>query len=445
MAKDVHRRRRERLLEAIADTKHGRGMAIVPAATLVRRSNDVDYPFHQDADFRYLTGFPEPQAVAVLRPGQEHPFTLFVLPRNPEAETWTGRRHGTDEAKTVFGADEAKTIQELEPALPELLRGYDALYYFSGRRPDLDRSIDSVLRSLRMGTRDGVRVPYATIDLATVLHEHRLIKSPQEVECLRRAVQVTCQGHLAVMHFVREGVLERDVAAVLEYVFRRHGAEGVSYETVAASGSNACILHYTDSGSTLREGELLLVDAGALVQGYSGDITRTMPISGRFTPRQKDVYEVVLAAHRKAVDAIRPKAPCDAPHVAAVRSLTEGLVSLAVLDGDIEELIEKEAYKPYYMHRTGHWLGMDVHDVGRYLEKEKVYRPLEPGMALTVEPGIYLPKDDETVPADLRGIGIRIEDDVLVTSDGHEVLSAGLPITVEEIEEAMSKDLDLPL
>lgn len=444
MAKELHRRRRERLLEAIASSKHGKGMAIVPAATLKRRSNDVDYPFHQDPDFSYLTGYPEPGAVAVLRPDHDHPFTLFVLPHCPEAETWTGRRIGLDRAKEEYGADEAHPIDDLPSAVGDLFHGYEALFHKPGLQPELDRKIESQLQARRGRGREGAHVPTATVDLGSILHEHRLIKSPEEVEALRRAVEVTNQGHVAAMRALRPGLRESDVSAILEYVYRRNGAQGVAYENVVAAGANACVLHYTELQSLLRSEDLLLIDSGALVDGYSGDITRTLPVSGRFETAQKDVYQVVLEANRQAIEEVRPGAPFDAFHKAAVRILTDGLVSLGVLQGDLDDLIEKEAYKPYYMHRTGHWLGMDVHDVGRYFEKEKVARTLESGMALTVEPGLYLPEDDESVPAALRGIGVRIEDDVVVTDSGNEVLSAALPISPDEIEREMAETVDLP-
>jgi Xaa-Pro aminopeptidase len=444
MPTEHHRRRRARLLEALSSGPAGRGVAIVPAATLQRRSNDTHFPFHQDPDFRYLTGFPEPDAVAVLRPGHEHPYTPFVNPRDPTAEIWNGRRAGVDGARERYGADAAHPIGELEKALPDLLRGHEALHHRPGLRPALDRMLQDTLETLRARTRDGVMVPSAVVDLGALLHEHRLVKAPEEIEAMRRAARVSAAGHDAAMRFTRPGVNEADVQAVLEYVFRRAGAQGVGYDSIVAGGANACILHYTENDAELRDGDLLLIDAGAEVDGYSGDVTRTFPVSGKWSPAQRRVYAVVLEAQRQSIEAVRPGARFVDYHDVAVRVLTEGLVDLGLLEGAVDDLIESEAYKRFYMHRTGHWLGMDVHDVGRYHEAENLTRKLEPGMVLTVEPGLYIAEDDEGVPADYRGIGIRIEDDVLVTPEGRDVLSEGSPKDPGAIEARMAEPLELP-
>lgn len=419
-------------------------MAIIPAATMRYRSHDQSFPFYQDPDFRYLTDFPEPDAIAVLRPGHDKPFTLFVLPRDPAKETWTGRRFGVEGAKERFGADASHELEEFEKALPDLLSGYDALYYRPGRRPSLDHPIQSTLEKLRAKTRDGVRVPWAIVDPGTVLHEHRLIKGPEEIDAIRRAVAVSAAGHLAAMRFIRAGLLELDVQAVLEYVFKRHGAEDVAFDTVVAAGANACILHYPQKQSRLEDGDLLLMDAGALLDGYSGDITRTVPISGKFSPAQRRLYDIVLAALCAAGDETRPGRDIGDVHAAAVRVLTEGMVDAGLLEGEVDQLISDKEYNKYYTHRTSHWLGMDVHDVGRYFETETKTRTLEAGMALTIEPGIYVPSNDTSAPEEYRGIGIRIEDDFLVTPDGAENLSSAIPRAATEIERLMEEPFDPP-
>ncbi|MGK0674371.1 MAG: Xaa-Pro aminopeptidase [Halothiobacillaceae bacterium] len=421
-------RRRKRLLAQLGPE----GIAILPAAVERVRNRDTHYPFRQDSDFRYLTGFDEPDAVLVLVPGHEEgPFILFVRPRDPEREQWDGRRAGVMGARKLYGADQAYAIDELDERLPALLAGREQLYaplddgHFAQR-------LLGWLAKVRRQQRAGVKAPVGWLDLAPLMHEMRLFKDEDEANVLRKACQVTALAHQRVMQALHPDQPEYALEAELLYTFRVHGGEP-AFPPIVAGGANACILHYTENRDMLKKGELVLVDAGCEWGGYCGDITRTLPVGGRFSPAARELYAVVLAAQQAAIDAVRPGASWDAPHQAAVRVLTEGLVELGLLKGKIDRLIEKEAYKRFYMHRTGHWLGMDVHDVGAY-KVDGAWRPLEPGMALTVEPGLYIDAGRD-VPKVFRNMGIRIEDDVLVTREGCEVLTAQAPKSIEALEE----------
>jgi Xaa-Pro aminopeptidase len=426
--------RRQRFMEAMNG-----GVAVFFAAPSRTRSNDTEYKYRQDSTFHYLTGFGEPEAAAVLRPGHpEHPYVLFVRPRNPERETWEGRRAGPEGAVPRFAADAAYPIEELENRLPDLLENAKQVYVAMGESPERDALILGAVRALKAKVRRGVTAPSAFLDPAAVINEMRLKKTPEELERMRRAAAISSEAHRAAMQALRPGMHEYEIEALIEYAFRRHGASGPAYNTIVGTGANATILHYVENSDVCRDGSLLLVDAGAEFEGYSADITRTYPVSGRFTPVQKQAYQIVLAAQLAAIDRVRAGTPFDAVHGAALTVLVEGLVTLGVLSGKAEELIEKEAYKPYYMHQTSHWLGLDVHDVGAY-RTGGAWRALEPGMVLTVEPGLYFGEDQEDVPPALRGMGIRIEDDVLVTGGAPGVLTAATPKTTEEVESVMAR------
>jgi Xaa-Pro aminopeptidase len=413
------------------------GVAIFPAAPTAIRNSDVEHEYRQDTDFYYLTGFEEPNSVAVLIPDNpEHRFVLFVQPKDREREVWTGWRAGEEGARRDYGADAAFTIDKLDAELPKLAEKADRIYYRFGGDPDFDkRLIGLIQRFQRQRQREGTG-PTSVIDPAEMLHEMRLIKTPDELQTLRRAIDITCEGHLAAIDALRPGAYEYEIEAVIGYVFRKNGSPRPGYAPIVGSGANATVLHYTVNNRRTTDGELVLIDAGAEFGYYTGDVTRTLPVGGRFSREQADLYQLVLDAQIEAINSIAPGATFIEPHNRAVRVLTEGLVRLGLLEGDIDKLIEEGAFRKFYMHRTSHWLGMDVHDAGPYKVADE-WRQLAPGMVLTVEPGLYIAEDLEGIDPRYRGIGIRIEDDVLVTKAGHEVLSARVPKTIEEIERAM--------
>jgi Xaa-Pro aminopeptidase len=415
----------------------GEGVALFYAAPEKIRSNDTHYKFRQDSTFYYLTGFNEPGSAIVLLPGHpDHEVVMFVRPRDRDMEIWNGRRAGPEGVKERFGAQASYTIDKL----PEMLAGYlaktDRFFYGIGRQADRDREVLGVMEGLRQKVRLGLKAPSQMIDPAAILNEMRLHKTAEEAEVMRQACRITSEGHIAAMQAVKPGMYEYQVEALIEQEFRARGAAAPGYGTIAGSGVNATVLHYVENESICRDGELLLVDAGAEYMGYSGDITRTFPVNGKFSAAQRAVYEIVLDAQMKAIAACRPGAGFVDVHNIALRALVEGLVKLGVLKGSVDEIIKNETYKPVYMHRTSHWLGLDVHDVGEYRRGDED-RPLEPGMVLTVEPGLYFTEWWEEGPAEYRGIGIRIEDDVLITEKGHEVLTS-VPKTVAEIEAVMA-------
>jgi Xaa-Pro aminopeptidase len=428
----VHRERRERLLSAI-----GNGVAIFPGAPELRKSRDTDVPYRQDSDLHYLTGFPEPGAVAVFTPhDSERRFTLFVRPRDAEREVWDGAREGVEGARERYGADAAYPIEALDDELKGLLEPADAVWY--GVRGDggaMDARILRLLAGFRTSRPRSGRGPWDLRDPAALLDPIRRVKDPGEIERLRRAARVSAEGHLAAMRAGRPGAGEWEVQGALEAVFRAAGpGYAVAYPSIVGSGPNATVLHYVSAHRRMEDGDLVLVDAGAEVEMYAGDITRTWPASGRFTPTQREAYEIVLGALEAAIAEVRPGAPVSAVHEAARRVLTEGMVRLGLLEGPAEARIEDGGFKRFFMHNTSHWLGLDVHDVGVYREADGEPTRLEPGMVLTVEPGLYVAADAEGVPEALRGLGIRLEDDVLVTEDGHEVLTRHVPVAVEEVE-----------
>ncbi len=431
--KREHAARRRRLMHMM-----GKGsIAIVPTAPVRRRNRDVEYPYRPDSDFYYLTGFPEPEAVAVLVPGRSQgEYILFCRERDPKQELWTGRRAGQEGAREHYGADDAFPIGDLDEILPGLLENRDKVFYTMGRCPEFDHKIPAWLERIRSKSRAGVHAPAEIVSLDPLLHEMRLFKSRREITLMRRAARISAAAHVRAMQCCRPGLREYHLEAELLASFMRQGARSPAYPPIVGGGANACILHYTDNADELRDGDLVLVDAGAEYQYYAADITRTYPVGGRFTPAQRELYELVLAAQTAAIDKVRPGNHWQDPHTAAVRVLTRGLRDLGLLRGDLRTLIKTEAYKRFFMHRTGHWLGMDVHDVGNY-KVEGHWRLLEPGMVLTVEPGLYVPAGSKGVARKWWNIGIRIEDDVLVTREGCEILSAGVPKTVNEIEALM--------
>jgi Xaa-Pro aminopeptidase len=431
---DVFRRRRLRLAEAIGP----QGVAIVAGAAMVGRNADVEHPFRQRSDLFYLTGFDEPEALAFVRgrdagAAEDADWLLFVRPRDPAAETWTGRRAGVEGAVERFGATAAHDIADLDRHLPELLDGASAVHYTLGVDPGRDRSVLAATQRHWRNTRAGLRGVDHLIDLRATLHEQRLRKAPEEVAALRAAARLSAAAHHEAMRIAAPGRWEYQVQAAIEYVFRAGGSARDGYPSIVAGGDNATILHYNTNRMRLQAERLVLVDAGAEVSYLSADITRTFPASGRFTSAQRRVYEIVLAAEEAAIAVTCAGRPYQDAHEVATRALTAGLVELGVLRGEVDALVAEEAYKPWFMHRTGHWLGMDVHDAGLYC-RDGAPRALEPGMVLTVEPGLYFGLDDTRVPAELRGIGVRIEDDVLVTEGGPDVLTADCVKRVDQVE-----------
>ncbi|MDP3858875.1 MAG: aminopeptidase P N-terminal domain-containing protein [Stagnimonas sp.] len=418
------------------------GVAIIPSATEVTRARDTQYRFRQDADFAYLTGFKEPDAVAVIVPGRKDAegnpadFILFVRPRNAEREIWDGRRHGPEGAIAVFGARQAHSIEALDAELPKLLAGRETLHYTLGEYPALDPKIIAVVKHIRDVARRGAVAPHTVVALEQTLHEMRLLKRPAEIELQRTACEVSAAAHVRAMRATRPGRNEWEIAAEIAAEFSLNDCEP-GYGTICGGGDNACILHYTENNAVLKDGELLLIDAGAEYRGYTGDITRTFPINGHFSAAQRAVYEVVLAAQLAAIEELTVGNSAGRPHEIATRVLTEGLVKLGLLKGEVDELIRADKQKQFYMHGTGHWLGMDVHDVGRY-KLAGEYRVFEAGMVMTVEPGLYIAPGTEGVDPVYWGIGIRIEDDVLVTEQGPEVLTSGVPKLVSDIESLMA-------
>ena len=442
----VFARRRRALLARMGPGS----IALLPAASETPRNRDVHHPFRQDSDFYYLTGFPEPEAIAVLAPGGEHEFLLFCRERDPHMEIWHGRRAGPKGAMERYGVDNAHPIAEIDKLLPPLLENRERVFYAIGYNPEFDRRMMGWLNQVRGKTRTGVRAPALFVALEHLLHAMRLRKEPEEIAVMRESARIAAEAHQRAMRACRPGLMEYELEAEILYTFIRHGA-GWAYPSIVGGGDNSCILHYTENNAPLRDGDIVLIDAGAELDGYASDITRSFPVNGRFSGEQRAIYELVLAAQKAAIDQVRPGRHFNEPHDAAVRTLTEGLAALGLLQGDVEELIKAEQHKPFYMHRTGHWLGMDVHDVGDYKTGED-WRIFEPGMVTTIEPGLYIPAGGKILDAHWarlgvhletelderwQRIGIRIEDDVLVTDDGHEILTAAAPKEVDEIEALM--------
>jgi Xaa-Pro aminopeptidase len=420
--------RRARLFSAIAE-----GVAIIPSAQTSYRNSDTPYPFRQDSDFYYLTGFIEPEAVLVLASGiGESRTALFLRERDRELEVWDGSRLGVEAAPGALGIDEAFPIEELTQRLSGYLIGARTLYYAQGVNEPMDRVVHHALEDARSKARHGGKTPQVFADPALVLHPMRLIKSEDEVATLRRAGDITRSGFVAAMRSTTPGMFEYQIQAILEAEYRRGGAQNVAYESIVASGNNANTLHYVANRDRLPAGALLLVDSGCELDNYATDVTRTWPISGRFTTEQRAIYDLVLAAQKAAIERVRPGIARNEFHDAAVATITDGLIDLGLLSGSVEEAIEQKRYRQYFMHGTGHWLGLDVHDVGSYRDENDKPVRFAPGMVTTVEPGIYIGNDLEC-PTGFRGIGVRIEDDILVTVDGNENLTAAIPKEIDEL------------
>ena len=423
--------RREQLLEAIGD-----GVAVFPSAPLAVRNRDVEHPYRQGSDLYYLTGLDEAESVLVLTNQHEkHRMVLFVRPTKPEREIWDGPRTGVLGAVEAFGADVAFPIDDLAKKLPDYLGNVDRLHYRLAENDEADATIFDCLNLLRRGERRGVTAPEAIIDSSVHLHEMRLRKSDGELATMRQAAAITKEAHLRAMQVTRPGMREYEIDAELIHVFRKHGSERPAYESIVGSGPNATILHYRAGNRILNDGELVLIDAGCEYGYYASDVTRTFPANGKFSGEQRALYEVVLHAQQAGIEAVKPGVTLEDIHGGTVRSITEGLIDIGLLKGEVDSLIEEKKHEPFYMHRTSHWLGMDVHDVGRYYIDGE-HRPLEPGFVLTVEPGIYIAADAEDVDERWRGLGVRIEDDVVVTKAGREVLTDGIPKQIDDVEAA---------
>lgn len=427
-------KRRRQLIRMMADES----IAIVPSAVEKIRNRDVEYPFRQDSDFQYLTGFGEPDAVAVLIPGREPAeYVLFCRERDPLRESWNGRRAGQEGAIRDFGADDAFPITDIDDILPGLMEKAERVFYTMGTHAEFDRRVIDWVNQLRASRGQGAGTPQEFVSLEPFLHDMRLYKNPVEIELMRRAGSISSGAHERAMRVCRPGMHEYELEAELLHEFHRHGTQ-VAYSSIVGGGENGCILHYTENEAVLNDGELVLIDAGCEVEGYASDITRTFPINGRFTKEQRTIYDLVLQSQYAAIEAVRPGNHWNRPHEIVLEELTAGLVELGLLQGSVEDLIADQAYRRFYMHRTGHWLGLDVHDVGSYRIDDQ-WRELEPGMTLTVEPGLYIPAGSEGVDEKWWDIGVRIEDDVLVTNDEPDVLTGDLLKDPEEIERLMQR------
>jgi Xaa-Pro aminopeptidase len=434
MTKQEFVARRKRLMQLMGDS----AVAILPAAPVRIRNRDAEYHYRPDSDFYYMTGFDEPEAVAVLIPGRKQAeYILFCRERNPETETWTGAMAGQEGAIEQYGADDSFPIDDIDDILPGLLENKQRVYYTMGTHPDFDQRLIGWVNRLRKQSRAGIHTPGEFVSLDHLLHDMRLIKSSQEIKSMRTAAEISASAHCDAMRACKPGMFEYQVEATVLHGFMQQGARYPAYSSIVGGGANGCVLHYTTNNEKLRDGDLLLIDAGAEYEYYASDITRTFPINGKFSAAQKAVYEVVLAAQAAAISKVKPGNHWNEPHEAAVDVITQGLINLGLIKGTRKKAIEKEKYKTFYMHRTGHWLGMDVHDVGDY-KVEDEWRVFEPGMVLTVEPGIYIPASLKGINKKWHNIGIRIEDDVLVTKEGHEVLSYGVPKQVDDVEALMA-------
>lgn len=430
----LYGKRRRSLMEAAGDG----AILIIPAAPERVRSRDTFYPYRQDSDLLYLTGFPEPEAVLVLVPGRKHgEAILFCRERDPEREGWDGARLGPEGAIAALGLDDAYPISDIDDILPGLLEGRRSVHYHLGRDSEFDLKLIGWVNRVRAQVRTGAQPPQEFLELGHLLDELRLFKSAEELRLMQQAADISVAAHRAAMRAARPGMHEYTLQAELEYVFRLHGAVP-AYASIVGAGDNACVLHYTANTGALRDGELVLIDAGAEYQGYAADITRTFPINGRFSKPQRALHDLVCAAQRAALQKAKPGQPYEAIHEAAVATLVEGLLSLGLLQGSAEANIASGEYKRFYRHKTGHWLGLDVHDVGEY-RIDGASRLLEPGMVFTIEPGLYVAADDKTVAEQWRGIGIRIEDDVLLTDKGHVVLTDALERDADAIESLMAE------
>ncbi len=427
----IHRARRDRVIE-----KMGTGVLVLATAPEVIRNRDAHFPYRYDSHFHYLTAFPEPEAVLVLVSAPEPKQILFCREKNMEREIWDGFRFGPEAALETFRFDATFAYDKLDEELPKLLENQPTLHYAIGFDAAWDARMLGWLNAVRAKGRSGVSAPAALLDARAIVDEMRLIKDAHELALMQRAADISSAGHRAALRACKPGMGEWEIEAELLYHFRKGGCQAPAYTSIVAGGANACVLHYVGNDQPLHAGDLLLIDAAGEYHGYAADITRTFPVSGRFSPAQRDIYEIVLAAQFAAIAAVKPGNTWNAPHDAALRVLTQGMRDLKLLDGELDGLLEQEAYKPFYMHKTGHWLGMDVHDVGDY-KIDNEWRPLQAGMTLTVEPGLYI-RPSEDVPKAFWNIGIRIEDDVVVTESGCHVLTSAALKTITDIEEAMA-------
>lgn len=425
--------RRKQLMQQMGSN----GILILPAASLLHRNGDAEYHYRPLSDFYYLTGFEEPEAVVVLMPNRKQgEFILFNRPRNRDEEIWTGFRAGQEGACHDYKANEAYHIQEFEKKLPELLEGRSEVYYTLGANEHFDKLFVECMNRMRGKIRNGIQAPLAIVDVGPTIHEMRLIKSPAEINLMRKAAEISAQAHIKAMQMCKPGMHEYELEAELVYEFKKNGAIHSAYNSIVGSGANSCILHYVANNRVIEDNSIVLIDAGCEYHYYASDITRTFPANGRFSAEQRAIYEIVLAAQLAAIQSVKPGALWNDAQTVIVNIITEGLLQLGILKGSLNELIEKQAYLPFYMHKSGHWLGLDVHDVGRYKINGQ-WRSLQPGMVLTVEPGIYISADIPGVDKRWHHIGVRIEDDVLVTSNGNDILSYKVPKTVNEIEAIM--------
>lgn len=427
-------RRRAALIEALQPGS----IALLASAPERVRSRDVHHAYRQDSDFFYLTGFAEAGALLALVPGRkEGEAVLFCQPKDPQKELWEGVLLGPDAAVETLDVDQAYPIGEVDGIVPELMAGRERIHYRIGFDADLDEKVMGWARAARAKARHGGPAPGQFLLLDDLLHEMRLFKSEEEIRLMGEAARISAEGHRRIMQYCRPGIYEYELEAELLHCFLRNGSRAAAYGSIVGSGANACILHYVSNEARVEDGDLVLVDAGCEFRHYAADITRTFPANGRFSAEQREIYQVVLQAQATAIEAVRPGASCDAPQQAAVEAIVDGLLQLGLLSGSADEVIETEAYKPFYMHRVGHWLGIDVHDVGSYRNGED-WRPFEPGMVTTIEPGIYIAPNNEDVAPRWRGIGVRIEDDVLVTESGNRILSDDVPRGMEDIEAIMA-------
>lgn len=430
---EFYRRRKELMALMDADS-----IAILPAAMIHKRNGDVDFPYRQDSDFYYLTGFAESESVFVLAPGREHGESiLFCKEEDPDFELWNGKLTGPDRACQLYGFDDAFPIADIDDILPGLIEGRDKLYYAMGVNRDFDNQIIDWVNAISSQKSFGAEPPGEFIQLGHLLHELRLFKSKEEIALLQEAADITARAHRRAMQAVQPGMTEYQLEAELLYEFGKAGARCSAYPSIVGAGRNSCVLHYLDNCGEIRDGDLVLIDAGCEYEYYAADVTRTFPASGKFSPEQRQIYEIVLRAQTAAIEYVKPGNEWNQPHDAAVRVITQGLMEIGLLQGELENLITTAAYKKFYMHKTGHWIGMDVHDVGEY-QIDGEWRVFEPGMVTTVEPAIYIPEDMADVPEQWQGIGVRIEDDVLVTASGNRVLSHAVPKEIDAIEALMS-------
>ncbi|MEE8388088.1 MAG: Xaa-Pro aminopeptidase [Acidiferrobacterales bacterium] len=415
----------------------GGGVAIIPTSPVRTRNRDVEYVYRPDSDFFYLTHFPEPEAIVVLVPDRSHgEYILFCRERDPEKETWDGYRAGIEGACHKYGADDAFPIDDIDDILPGLLENRDKVYCNMGRYPEFDRRLMGWVNEVRAKSRNGVHAPGEFVDLDHIVHELRLFKRADEVKTMRKAARISAQAHIRAMQMCKPGMYEYQIEAEFLHEFRRNGSQYPAYPPIVGGGANSCILHYIENSAQLKDGDMLLIDAGCELDGYASDITRTFPVNGKYTGEQKAIYELVLAAQLAAIEQVKPGSHWNEPHEAAVRIMVDGLLDLKLLKGKANDIIDNQEYRKYYMHRTGHWLGMDVHDVGDY-KVDGIWRLLEPGLVLTIEPGLYISAGEKDVDERWWNIGVRIEDDVLVTRQGCDVLSKDAPKEVSEIESLM--------